>query len=543
MALVFFTDALFGNDTNSGSSEGGPIASGTNAVIASGNQIIDLSLDSPDLSTVASGDTIRIAGRTDGVNSTDIFEITSVNDGFDTVDVVQIPTSGGSSLAWAVGGAFKTIQKAVDIMDGNDFCWIKATSGYKEAVFSVRNGTATAPIIFEGYTNTIGDGGEAVLDGDGILTNGWTTFGVSAFIYHVFRNLRMTNFTNHGLNAALTSHMDIIRCRFDNNSADGARTVGHSTFTGCYFHNNGAYGLYSRKQNTVIACISNHNSRDGIYSEDDCVIYRCLVVGNGEININVPEDSRRLVVNCTVDGDGKVSTIGVNTGNTFLGGVSCFNNIIYDCQVGISSLNDISETSLSAHNLLYDNTLNYSLFETQFGEVLENPLFIDEDNLDYSLTNGSPAVKAGFDLSSVGWIDFSAQQIDIGAFLDPVVINENDSFGLNSPPKLERLLLRQDHHPQIIGRFDGSESGVVIRVWNVVGAENNELTLENNTCYEIGNTGRWGWSTQYLPKSNKGIQHYFYQMISDNTQGFEGLFMLNTNFGFPSNINEYISSV
>ena len=82
-----FTDAL--NDT------GGATTAGSATI----------SLDAAtDLSAVVAGNRILLAGRTDGINGTAEFEIVSVNDGADTVDVLPIPSATDTGIAWFIGG-------------------------------------------------------------------------------------------------------------------------------------------------------------------------------------------------------------------------------------------------------------------------------------------------------------------------------------------------------------------------------------------------------------------------------------------------------
>lgn len=82
-----FTDAL--NDT------GGATTAGSATI----------SLDAAtNLSAVVAGNRILLGGRLDGINGTGEFEIVSVNDAGDTVNVLPVPSVSGTGIAWWIGG-------------------------------------------------------------------------------------------------------------------------------------------------------------------------------------------------------------------------------------------------------------------------------------------------------------------------------------------------------------------------------------------------------------------------------------------------------
>jgi len=91
---------------------------------------------------------------------------------------------------------------------------------------------------------------------------------------------------------------------------------------------------------------------------------------------------------------------------------------------------------------------------------------------------------------------------------------------------IDWLLKTSDHNPQIIGTFATTISGVNIAVWDVTNGANAAMSIPNSGCYQIGNTGRWGWSTINLPSSQGHARHYYYQMTSDTDTTFDGQFLL-----------------
>lgn len=78
------------------------VTSGTGAAVTQGNAVIQLP-STADLSRVVVGDRIRLTGRTDGLASSNMFDITAINDATNTVTVAQAPTAAtNSSVAWTV---------------------------------------------------------------------------------------------------------------------------------------------------------------------------------------------------------------------------------------------------------------------------------------------------------------------------------------------------------------------------------------------------------------------------------------------------------
>lgn len=109
---------------------------------------------------------------------------------------------------------------------------------------------------------------------------------------------------------------------------------------------------------------------------------------------------------------------------------------------------------------------------------------------------------------------------------------------------MDWFLRTSDHYPQLIGTFDASISGVTIQVWDVVDAQNSSVSLASSGCYQITDTGRWGWSTANLP-SLSGYQHqYYYMMTGDPSGTFDGQFFLevpeDAKWIHPSDTNEYL---
>ncbi len=110
---------------------------------------------------------------------------------------------------------------------------------------------------------------------------------------------------------------------------------------------------------------------------------------------------------------------------------------------------------------------------------------------------------------------------------------------------LDWLLRTSDHYPQIIGTIDGATSAN-IQLWEITDGQNTPVSVMSSGCYQIGNTGRWAWSTSGLPVHTTYQQQYFYMMIADNSETFTGQFFLElpekAKWIYPNNLTEYLIS-
>jgi lysophospholipase L1-like esterase len=105
------------------------------------------------------------------------------------------------------------------------------------------------------------------------------------------------------------------------------------------------------------------------------------------------------------------------------------------------------------------------------------------------------------------------------------------------------LLKSSDHNPQLIGTLDGATS-VNIQLWEITNGQNISLSLASSGCYQIGNTGRWAWSTANLPTSGTYQLQYFYMMTANNNEIFTGQFFLQrpeyAKWIYPRHQSEYL---
>ena len=108
---------------------------------------------------------------------------------------------------------------------------------------------------------------------------------------------------------------------------------------------------------------------------------------------------------------------------------------------------------------------------------------------------------------------------------------------------LDWLIHTHDYNPQLIGTFTQSSVSVNIQLWDITNGVNDLVILTSSGCYEIGDTNRWGWSTANLP-INDYSRHYFYRMISDTSEVFDGQFLLDIpergKWIYPNDQSEYL---
>ena len=423
MAVILYVTSAGGDDDNSGSSLGATKADGA-AAVTDGSATVDLSGDTPDLTEVVVGDTIRIDGRVDGKNGSDIFEITAVDDNLDTVTVTPSPAAAAAQV-WVIGGEFATLQRATNTMQDGDLLYAKGT--FNETVDGSGgvhdNGAVDNPITVEGYTTTPGDGGMVTLDSNNTKANGWVTPSSG---WH-FKNIRITRYTNQGFrNIAGAGPFRYTKCRTDNCTANGFVTGHLAILVDCYSHNNGGDGFATGESAQFLRCISADNTGHGFNLGGGGTLYRCLSLSNAANGIHQTDDlthARVVVIGCVIDGDGDDTTVGISLFDDTNPGNACIiDSVIYDCATGISQVADHGVFKLSFNNLVNANTTAYSNFETEAGEVTSAPAFVAEES-DYTPAAGSPLIGAGVSFADSPWFTSTGHDPSIG-LIPPTASNE-----------------------------------------------------------------------------------------------------------------------
>jgi len=416
MSVTMYAVSGVGNDLFSGSTTGAtPIASGTGAATTTSSATVDLSADSPDLSTVASGDTIRLNSRNDGKNTavvpTDIFEITSVNDGADTITVSPVPDSDTSGVTWAIGGAFATLNRLYKTADPGDTLYAKGIFNESLEMTNITaHASLTNPVRLIGYATTPGDGGMVTLDSNYTKTHG--IIPTNNDNYWIFENIRVTRFTGEGWrDASMSTPMICIHCETDHcNGVNGFGVGRYVEFIDCYAHDNAGDGFKTSEQSFYINCVAVANSGNGFWAGGGNVYYGCAAIRNAIAGFWQNADLNHvgyMMFNCLVDGSGITRTGIKIVHDDNSRQPSIFNTIVYGCESGIVCATDLGPFAIGENNLVADCSVPHSNFTQRAGFVSGTPQFVNRNILDYRPTIGSPQDGAGSDLGSSSWLPLS----------------------------------------------------------------------------------------------------------------------------------------
>jgi len=418
MSVTMYAVSGVGSNSNSGSTASStPKASGAGAVTASGSTTVTLSANTPDLSTVVAGDTIRLNARTDGKNGSDIFEITGVNDGLDTVTVTPTPNTTTSGVTWAIGGAFATAAKLVFSASAGDTLYCKGIFNESiDMVGAAANGSIMAngdpanafPRLI-GYSVTPGDNGMAIFDSNNTKSNCISLVNNSN--YWSFENIRITRFTGQGFRYAFASFSTrFVHCEVDHCGGTLAFGVpNNSTVIDCYAHDNTGHGFEATEMSYFANCISVLNSGVGFYGGGGNHYFNCLSKANLIAGFHQNDDLNHkslMLFNCLVDGSGITQTGVRISDDAQVRQAILTNNIVINCISGIVGQSDNGLFNNSYNNLVYNCSTARVNFSDVSGSVTGVPLFVDEDALDYTPVTGGAQIGAGFDMSLSSWISF-----------------------------------------------------------------------------------------------------------------------------------------
>jgi hypothetical protein len=319
-------------------------------------------------------------------------------------------TSEGAGNAWA------TIGKAIiaPIAPG-DRLFIKASASYAEDNdFSTTSGTATSPIVLEGYTTTVGDGGRATIPGNG----GSRTLRTGAF-YSV-RNLVVTKDNSGGSSAGILLEGTSIaeNCEVDGLSTSGRgfeNAVG-TYHVGCYAHDCNTAGFRFFGIGGAFSCVTDTCSVGFANNVGTLGYFYCIAINSNSTGFQMNSNGdNEPMINCTVDGEDLGGTGYVNGTS---GGVSkVINCVATRCNVGMQgSASSATERTLSSNNCLFGNTSDYSGGQVAApNEITTDPTFVDQDSNDYGPDTGSPLIFGGLDMTAATWFAMTGDPIDVGA--------------------------------------------------------------------------------------------------------------------------------
>jgi len=423
MAIILYAHSSGGNNTNSGSSPSVK-ASGTGAATTAASAVVNLSADSPDLSTVVANDTIRLNARTDGYGSiapNDVFVITAVDNTAKTVTVSPTPNSNTSGVTWIIGGAFATIRRAWSFAKGGDKVYARGTfTGLVDLTDAdfFSGGLATTPITLEGYTTTPGDNGLCILDGQGSTANGlvFTSSGTQRF--WVTKNFRVTNYTNEGYRNIGGYPTLFINCRADL-CAVGFRVGALANMIHCQATDCTDSGFLVHDHVEFYGCIIRDNAI-GIECDDGCMFYHCWFVDNTTTAILKTANFRNVrlfLVDSLIDG-GSLGGKGIDgfADGGYPGNLKILNSMIIGCSTAVDNDNDDGLWNLGAGILVNGNTFNYVNYSNRMVEVIGAPTFVARGT-DYTPLMTSPAVNSGYDSRASGLVTVTGGQAVIGDLL------------------------------------------------------------------------------------------------------------------------------
>jgi hypothetical protein len=222
--------------------------------------------------------------------------------------------------------------------------------------------------------------------------------------------------------------------------------------------------------------------------------------------------------------------------------------------VTIDTLPEFSGTSPSASGNTWVDELVFWAGDkntfTKFTDAELEKLFrlADENNLSMPNYSGLANVSTDnihlFIMSSSGITDdidlftssfgMSVDDLDFYTYGVLGSINDNINLFISGVPAsgvdgddiIDTLIRSSDFNPNVIGLFSTAVSGVTIEVWDVVSGVNNPVSLISDVCTEIGDTGRWFWSTSNFPPLINFFNQYVFKMTANNAETFVGEFIL-----------------
>lgn len=300
------------------------------------------------------------------------------------------------ALAWL------TIDKAMNTVAAGGHVYIKNDGNYNEVATVDTVGTLAAPIVFEGYSSVTGDNGVATIDAQNTRANCIAdSLAGTTVLHYVFKNLRFTDSTSHGVNLANRVHF--YRCKFDSCNGNGAN-LGNAWFIQCEFSNNitGSQNINTGTVHFFVGCRIYRNTTEGCkLSTGHIILFCCEFFSTGSSSVTSGSATSALVINCTFDGDSKDSTENYQA-TTNQVPTLILNNILYDAIAGLT--NQVAQgvqNYPSFFNLVNANTTAYTNASTLEGEITDAPSFNDEAANDYRPGRVSPLRGAGFDANQI----------------------------------------------------------------------------------------------------------------------------------------------
>lgn len=326
------------------------------------------------------------------------------------------------ALAWLTLG--KTQTKPIV---AGDKVYVKYGT-YAELLTITVVGTATAPIVFEGYYSTPGDfwtqplANLPTITGSGARANCITTAATP--LYHIFKGFNLTGATGVGFNANGVNYINFIKCRIFGNISRGVLGGPFNCFLCCQIDTNGWDGI-----NITADCgifyskIFSNCATSGGYGV--ITTLRACIIGNllynngkadGTIYQLYMDDQFNNVIGNIFDGchDNWAGTIiGARFDSAYRNVL--VNNLFLDCDTAVIANSNYLENNISLNNMFYSNTADETNWLTTINKYTTyTPTFIDRTGGDYRPLNyASPQIALGLDCN---YLSSLVSYNDLGPF-------------------------------------------------------------------------------------------------------------------------------
>lgn len=321
----------------------------------------------------------------------------------------NLGTSAGAGNAWA------SFAKARATVAAGDKVWVKSSGNYitqdgaTGAVCDISTaGTAGAWIEWEGYDDSPSDGvyGSVTVDADANTLVSAILSSIGGNAYNAFVNFRFTGASGMGADFASEKFLNFTRCRFDNNDSHGLHTDSDCKVVACSCDSNGGVGWESDSRSSTMYSIFHTNTGSGVTPGSNNFHEGCIFYANGS-PLATGSGNQNIYTNCVFDGENTLAGLTI-TGQC----CAVTNSIFYDCTTGVTGVAGGEPGNTSLGNLYYSNTADVSNWPTDPTDVAGDPAFTNEAGDDYTLGAGSPAIGAGY---SVSTLLGETENMDIGA--------------------------------------------------------------------------------------------------------------------------------
>jgi hypothetical protein len=354
------------------------------------------------------GNVIHItAGTQLGVGWYEITQYTDTNNV--VIDRTPSGVGAGSAGVAKVGGALiltsSLIDSITEMFPASSILWVKSGTYTFANAFSTSstNGTATAPIVYQGYTSLRGD----TCNGSDRPRIDFGANAASAGQHVHFKNIR---FTGTGAPVMLIgTGGSAYNCRFLNSSTTASRTAvqtGTDTIlVNCEAVSQNGVGITIGTTRSKIAQCYVHDSVTGMSSSGagitvlGCVFEACSTAA---LTLSSTGGSHVIAFNTFYGREAKMGT-GLNLSGANSPHSRVFGNIFYGLTTGIAVATGLTPSNMGWYNNFYNNTTDVSNWAKSVTDTALNPGFTDAAQLSGSTatTASTTFTQSGGNFSSV----------------------------------------------------------------------------------------------------------------------------------------------